>query len=130
MRWLVDGMNVIGSRPDGWWKDRQAAMVRLVTDLQRWAQADEQDVTVVFEKPPTPPITAPPVTVTHAPRGYPNSADDEIVRLVGATDDPSRITVVTSDAALIARVRAAGATTSPAAAFRRRIAPDGGRRHP
>ena len=26
MRWLVDGMNVIGSRPDGWWKDRDSAM--------------------------------------------------------------------------------------------------------
>lgn len=129
MRWLVDGMNVIGSRPDGWWKDRHAAMVRLVRDLQRWAQADGQEVTVVFERPPDPPITAPPVTVAHAPRGYPNSADDEIVRLVCAADEPGRITVVTSDAALITRARAAGASTSPAATFRRRITPPAGPRH-
>ncbi len=37
MRWLVDGMNVIGTRPDGWWKDRHAAMVRLVGQLELWA---------------------------------------------------------------------------------------------
>ena len=30
-RWVVDASNVIGSRPDGWWRDRHAAMVRLVT---------------------------------------------------------------------------------------------------
>ena len=34
MRWLVDGMNVIGSRPDGWWKDRHAAMAGLVESLE------------------------------------------------------------------------------------------------
>ena len=39
MRWLVDGMNVIGTRPDGWWRDRDAAMLRLVDLLERWAAA-------------------------------------------------------------------------------------------
>ncbi|MGE5857760.1 MAG: RNA-binding protein, partial [Solirubrobacterales bacterium] len=39
MRWLVDAMNVIGSRPDGWWKDRHAAMLRLVDQLERWVAA-------------------------------------------------------------------------------------------
>ena len=33
VRWIVDGMNVIGSRPDGWWKDRSGAMVALVERL-------------------------------------------------------------------------------------------------
>jgi hypothetical protein len=28
VRWIVDGMNVIGSRPDRWRRDRHAAMVR------------------------------------------------------------------------------------------------------
>ena len=37
MRYLVDGMNVIGTRPDGWWKDRDAAMLRLVDRLERWS---------------------------------------------------------------------------------------------
>jgi hypothetical protein len=35
-RWIVDAMNVIGTRPDGWWRDRHAAMVRLVDLLERW----------------------------------------------------------------------------------------------
>src|SRR5690606_26288861 len=30
VRLIVDGMNVIGSRADGWWRDRDAAMARLV----------------------------------------------------------------------------------------------------
>ena len=34
MRWIVDGMNVIGTRPDAWWEDRHAAMVRLVHMLE------------------------------------------------------------------------------------------------
>ena len=41
VRWLVDGMNVIGTRPDAWWRDRHAAMTRLVDMLERWA-ADER----------------------------------------------------------------------------------------
>ena len=39
MRWLIDGMNVIGTRPDAWWKDRHGAMVRLVDQLERWSAA-------------------------------------------------------------------------------------------
>ena len=35
MRWYVDGMNVIGTRPDGWWRDRDAAMLHLVDLLER-----------------------------------------------------------------------------------------------
>ena len=31
---FVDAMNVIGSRPDGWWKDRAGAMRRLVDEQQ------------------------------------------------------------------------------------------------
>ena len=54
MRWLVDGMNVIGTRPDGWWRDRDAAMLRLVDLLERWAAAEGEDVMVVFERPPSP----------------------------------------------------------------------------
>jgi len=30
---LVDGMNVIGSRPDGWWRDRAGATARLLARL-------------------------------------------------------------------------------------------------
>ncbi|MEZ0364562.1 NYN domain-containing protein [Mycobacterium sp. pUA109] len=123
MRWIVDAMNVIGSRPDGWWKDRRGAMARLVDQLERWAATDGQRVTVVFEQPASPPIRSAVIEIGQAPRAGANSADDEIVRLVQAADRPQEITVVTSDATLADRVRSAGAAVHPAASFRRRIEP-------
>lgn len=121
VRWIVDGMNVIGSKPDGWWKDRRGAMAGLVERLERWAAAEDRRVTVVFEGPMTPPIESDTVEVAHAPRPHANSADDEIVRLVCVDPRPHDITVVTSDGALARRVRDAGASVHPAAGFRREI---------
>ena len=118
MRWIVDGMNVIGTRPDGWWRDRHGAMVRLVDKLERWSAADGDDVTVVFEQPPRPPIQSSVVEVSHAKRAAPNSADNEIVRRVRAEPDPSSVRVVTSDGVLSQQVRAAGASVYPSATFR------------
>lgn len=118
MRWLVDGMNVIGTRPDAWWRDRHGAMVRLVDMLERWAAASGADVTVVFEQPPSPPISSTVITIAHAPRPRRDSGDDEIVRLLRAAPDPSRIRVVTSDHFLADRAYAAGAAVEPASAFR------------
>ena len=94
-------MNVIGTRPDAWWKDRHAAMVRLVHLLEQWAAATGEDVTVVFEQPPSPPISSTVIEVAHAPRPRRDSADDEIVRRVAADSEPGGIRVVTSD--LLAR---------------------------
>lgn len=111
-------MNVIGSRPDGWWRDRHAAMARLTVQLERWAAAEDRQVTVVFEKPPTPPISSEVVQIAAAPRGGANSADDEIVRLVQADERPDEVMVVTSDIALAHRVTEAGANTYPAKGFR------------
>jgi predicted RNA-binding protein with PIN domain len=116
-------MNVIGTRPDGWWKNRRDAMVRLVDQLERWASAEGHRVTVVFEHPTTPPIRSSVIDVEHAPKAAANSADDEIVRLVHAADRPQEITVVTSDSALADRVRDAGASTYAAASFRDLIDP-------
>ena len=116
-------MNVIGTRPDGWWKDRRRAMAALVDRLERWAAAEGDDVTVVFERPPTPAIDSSLITVAHAPRAAANSADDEIVRLVQADDRPHEIRVVTSDGALSDRVGAAGASVYPAETFRNLIDP-------
>jgi predicted RNA-binding protein with PIN domain len=121
MRWLIDGMNVIGTRPDAWWKDRHAAMVRLVDMLERWAAASGEDVTVVFEQPPRPPIRSTVIVVAHAPRPRRDSADDEIMRLVIADGEPGAIRVVTSDLWLSDRVHAAGATVEPSAPFRTQI---------
>jgi predicted RNA-binding protein with PIN domain len=121
MRWIVDGMNVIGSRPDGWWRDRHAAMVRLVDLLERWAAAGGDDVTVVFEQPPRPPISSSVVEVAHAKKPGPNSADHEIVRRVRADPDPSNVRVVTSDGVLSQQVSAAGASVYPSSTFRSEI---------
>ncbi|KUH82236.1 MULTISPECIES: NYN domain-containing protein [unclassified Mycobacterium] len=122
MRWIVDGMNVIGSRPDGWWRDRHRAMVALVERLERWRPTGD-DVTVVFERPPKPPIVSSTITVAHAPQPAVNSADDEIVRLVNADTRPADIRVATSDRTLAERVRAAGASVCPADRLRDLIDP-------
>lgn len=121
MGWIVDGMNVIGSRPDGWWRDRPAARRRLVADLATFA-GEHGPVTVVFDGHPQPDeIDAGEqagVTVLFAPGG-PNAADHVIADLVRSSG-PSA-TVVTSDAALAADVRAAGAPVVGVSAFRRQL---------
>jgi predicted RNA-binding protein with PIN domain len=121
MRWLVDGMNVIGTRPDGWWRDRDGAMLRLVDLLERWASAEDEEVTVVFERKPSPPIRSTLIVVTHAPRPGPDAADHEIMRLLGQEAQPAAVRVVTSDRWLAERARGAGATVEGADSFRTRI---------
>jgi predicted RNA-binding protein with PIN domain len=121
MRWIVDAMNVIGSKPDGWWKDRHGAMVRLVDQLERWADSSGEDVTVVFEHPPNPAISSSVVEIAHAPRSGPNAADQEIVRRLRDDDHPEEVRVVTSDRALADQVRSLGAAVEPAQAFRQQI---------
>lgn len=121
MLWLVDGMNVIGTRPDQWWRDRDAAMLRLVDRLERWAAADGEDVTVVFERPPRPPIRSSVIEVAHAPRPKANAADDEIIRRLERNPQPGQVRVVTSDRSLADRAWAAGASVEGAESFRIRI---------
>ena len=121
MRWLVDGMNVIGTRPYRWWRDRDGAMLKLVDQLERWAAAEGEDVTVVFERQPSPPIRSTVIDVAHAPKPKANAADDEIVRLLKADDDPRAVRVVTSDRGLSERAYAQGATVEGADSFRSRI---------
>jgi predicted RNA-binding protein with PIN domain len=124
MRWIVDGMNVIGTRPDAWWRDRDGAMLRLVDALERWAVAEGEDVIVVFERAPSPPIRSSVIEVTHAPRPKRNAADDEIVRRLQVDGGASDVRVVTSDRWLSERAYAIGASVEGADSFRRRIEPD------
>jgi predicted RNA-binding protein with PIN domain len=121
MRWLVDGMNVIGTRPDRWWQDRDAAMLALVDLLERWAVAEDEEVAVVFERPASPPIRSTVVEVATAPRPRTHAGDDEIVRRLRADPDARAVRVVTSDRALAERAEAAGATVEGADSFRLRI---------
>ena len=118
MRLIVDGMNVIGSRPDGWWRDRPAAIRRLAGDLADHARRTGDEVVVVFDGTPLE-VEAHGVEVRFATRGGPNAADDDIAGLVEADADPASLTVVTSDAALAERVRDAGGEVTGAGAFRR-----------
>jgi predicted RNA-binding protein with PIN domain len=121
MRWLVDGMNVIGTRPDAWWKDRDAAMLRLVDALERWAAEEGEDVVVVFERQPSPPIRSTVIEVAHAPRPRRNAADDEIIRRLKLDAEPHTVRVVTSDRLLADRAYVEGASVEGADSFRIRI---------
>ncbi|MEO3777684.1 hypothetical protein ABGB16_12720 [Micromonospora sp. B11E3] len=108
---IVDAANVVGSRPDGWWRDRAGATARLRDAL---APVAEQGV---------PPLLAGPaevvLVVEGAARGVPGapgvrvvaargSGDDAIVELVGAAPGRRRL-VVTADRQLRGRVGALGA---------------------
>jgi predicted RNA-binding protein with PIN domain len=121
MRWLIDGMNVIGTRPDQWWRDRDAAMLRLVDELERWAAATGEDITVVFERKPSPPIRSTVIEVAHAPKPKRDAGDDEIVRRVREHPNPAEVIVVTSDRWLSDRVSALGAAVQGSRSFRDRL---------
>ena len=115
-RWLVDGLNVIGSRPDGWWRDRRGAMERLVRELEGL----RGEVTVVLDGAPFD-LGGEGVEVVFASRRGRDAADDDIDARVACDADPASLTVVTSDAALERRVRDYGASVEGAGAFRRRL---------
>src|SRR5919197_4575959 len=85
---MVDGMNVIGSRPDGWWRDRDGAMARLVDLLERFAADTGDDVTVVFERKPRPALRSGVIEIANAPKPGRDAADFEIARRVEADSDP------------------------------------------
>jgi len=112
---VVDGANVVGSRPDGWWRDRAGAARRLLTDLSGGFGVP-YEVVVVLEgaaRPAVEPGTVAgvqPVRVVHAD----GSGDDAIVAVVAAAAaaEPTRpIVVITSDRELRTRVEAPGAQT-------------------
>ncbi|MEZ0292015.1 MAG: NYN domain-containing protein [Solirubrobacteraceae bacterium] len=119
-RLIVDGNNVMGSRPDGWWRDRAGAARRLVAEIGAWAA---EPVLVVFDgRAPDPPPAAEGVEVRYAGGGR-DAADHVIAALVAAAADPRALRVVTSDAGLAGRVREHGAAVLGAGAFRAGLSP-------
>jgi len=122
-RWLVDGMNLIGSRPDRWWNDPDRAVRRLIDELDRYAAATGEDLTVVFDRRPRDlrPGTHGAIQVGFASSHGRNAADHEIVRMVADDQDPATLRVVTSDRRLRERVTDFGATVTSTGSFRRRL---------
>ncbi len=122
MHLIVDAMNVIGCKPDGWWRDRDGAVERLVAALDAYAaEHGEGRVTVVLEREPRRPLAAERVEVLWAPRPGRDAADDEIVRRLPQWVGDGEVTVVTSDRGLAARAKAAAAAIRPARPFRRAL---------
>lgn len=54
-RWAVDASNVIGSTPNGWWRDRAVAVRRLVADRDHFAEQTGDRVTVMLDAGEPPP---------------------------------------------------------------------------
>lgn len=126
-RLIVDALNVLGSRPDGWWRDRTAAFERLIGALQPLAASRTGRVILVVEGRAGDAVPAGhhgDVEVVHAERRGRDAADDRIVALVTSARGtpagrPPDDTVVTADRALIERVRACGAqVVGPSALLR------------
>jgi predicted RNA-binding protein with PIN domain len=117
---VVDGMNVIGSRPTGWWRDRPAAVRALVAELDRYARAHGETIVAVFdgERSELPELPEG-VRVEFAPGPGPGAADERIAELAG--EHGAGLRVVTSDRELAERVRAAGAEVLGAGGFRRQL---------
>jgi hypothetical protein len=100
---IVDAANVMGSVPDGWWRDRRAAAERLRDKLSSLDLGDTEIVLVVEGKAKgIQPSSRVPVYEA------PGSGDDAIVELVRAAQGRP-VTVVTADRGLRERVKALGA---------------------
>ena len=104
---IVDGANVVGSRPDGWWRDRAGAAARLHTQLVDASPAER--VILVLEgkaRSGVPEALTGSVRVVHAT----GAGDDTIVaETAAALAEVAIVAVVTADRELISRVRRLGA---------------------
>ena len=111
---VVDGANVVGARPDGWWNDRAGAARKLHEQLVTAdLDSDITEIVLVLEGEAKGGVRKGRdghVTVVHAPQ----DVDSEIVRQAHkAADAGKQVTVVTADRLLKARVAKAGGTVGP-----------------
>ncbi|NNJ06575.1 NYN domain-containing protein [Streptomyces sp. PKU-MA01144] len=117
---IVDGANVVGSVPDGWWRDRRGAAERLRDGLVPLAEEGISgrpgpvDVVLVVEGRARGVGSVPGVRVEDAP----GSGDDRVVELVRENAGRSAV-VVTADRGLRERVEALGAEVVGPRAVRR-----------
>lgn len=115
----------MGSRPDGWWRDRGGGFDRLLDEIVRWRAETEADVAVVADGHPTAKVPEGGwygVEVRYAHSTARDAADDHIVEMVGRADDPTQVCVATSDGDLRRRVQQLGASVEGGRRFRERIA--------
>ncbi|GAA3116808.1 NTP pyrophosphohydrolase [Streptomyces echinatus] len=113
---IVDGANVVGSRPDGWWRDRRGAAERLRDRLAGEGlpgHPEPVEIVLVVEGAARGVTSVPGVRVESAP----GSGDDRIVELVAGSPGRARL-VVTADRELRRRVTELGAeVTGPRAVW-------------
>ena len=104
---MVDGANVVGSRPDGWWRDRPRAAARLHGRLAV-ADTSYDEIVLVLEgqaKAGVPRGTDAHVRTVHASRDGDSSV---VAQTVAARERGHQVTVITADRALAMAVEAAG----------------------
>jgi hypothetical protein len=104
---VVDAANVVGSRPDGWWKDRPGAARRLHEQLLV-ADLPYDEVVLVLEGAAKSGVRVGrdgQVRTVHAK----GEGDDTIVEQARLAAEKGRVVVVTADRMLQARVGGVGA---------------------
>ena len=109
---IVDGANVVGSRPDGWWRDRAGAARRLHERLTASA-CPQDEVVLVLEGDARRGRRAGQegrVRTVHAPGSGDDAIVDEVTRQV-AVGDGRGVIVVTADRMLRDRIETAGASS-------------------
>ena len=131
---FIDGNNVMGSRPDGWWRNRAKAANQLAAEVLLLACHTRAAWTIVFDgpRPPSAPTPHDCLTILHTDHRGRDGADNYIVQLVRSLPDPADTLVYTSDATLRARILALGAHVIGARSLLEEIAtadPGNGTRH-
>lgn len=111
-------MNVIGSRPDGWWRDREGAIERLINQVDRWAEGGEERVTVMLERAPRGEVGGGRVEIAWARAAGADAADREILARLPGWLTEGEVVVVTSDRDLRSKAQAAGAEVESSRPFR------------
>ncbi len=107
---VVDGANVVGSRPDGWWRDRAGAAARLHGRLAV-ADTSYDEIVLVLEgqaKAGVPRGKDAHLRTVHAARDGDQAITDEARTLRERGDD---VVVITADRGLQLRVEALGCRT-------------------
>ncbi len=109
---VIDGNNVIGAVADGWWRDRPAAVRRLLGRLQ--CLGESATLVLDMAQPDLAEGDHDGIRVRYATRRGRDAADDLIREIVA---EAPNVTVVTSDRALRRDVEDAGATVIGAGTF-------------